>query len=94
MFIFDSEGEYEAFLLDNAVRAVKTQRGAFYPQSDYGSEVYRINKEPKALYALCAARRALLSQDGMYPVDARKTNTGYDFTVLLNGTERMVSVSF
>ena len=80
-------------LIEMAARAVKTRRGDFYPLSDYGSDLHKISKGPRALYALCAARRALAREDGIYPVSAQQTDTGYNFTVLLNGKERQVSVS-
>lgn len=91
--IYNSESEYESLMLENAARAILTHRGDFYPKSDYGSDLYKISKEPEDIYALCAARRALIYEDGIYPICAAKTDSGYDFTVLLNGYERQVSVS-
>lgn len=91
--VYNSENEYESLMLKNAARAIKTHRGEFYPKKDYGSNLYAVSKEPWEIYALCAARRALIYEDGIYPVRAEKTDSGYEFTVLLNGNERQVSVS-
>lgn len=92
--IFNSESEYETMVLENTARVIKTHRGDFYPDCDYGSDVYKTANEPKALYALSAVCRALYKMDGIYPVSARETENGFDFTILLNGSERQVSVSF
>ena len=56
MPVFNSENEYESFLLANTARALKTHRGDFYPQCDYGSNLYKITK--KAGKSLCALRRS------------------------------------
>lgn len=93
MPVFNSESEYESFLLANTARALKTHRGDFYPQCDYGSNLYKITKKPENLYALCAAAQALCGENGMFPVCAEKTETGYAITVLINGAERLVSIS-
>ena len=47
--IFNSESEYEAMVLENTARVIKTHRGDFYPDCDYGSDVYKTANEPKAL---------------------------------------------
>lgn len=93
MRIFNSESEYEALLLENAARAVSTHLGEFYPDCSYGSGAFSISKEPKTVYAVCEARRSLRGQDGIYVISAGETQNGFDFTVLLNGSERRVSVS-
>lgn len=94
MRIFSSEDEYETLLLENAARAVKTHRGDFYPLCSYGSELYAVTQEPFEANALVQARRALYGQRGIYPVSAEKTQDGYEFTVLLNGEERQMSILF
>ena len=91
---FNSESEYEALLLENATRKIKTHRGEFYPDCDYGSDACEFTDEPMALYALSAACRAFYKENGIYPVNVRKTENGFDFNLLLNGAERQVSVSF
>lgn len=90
--IFNSEEEYEALLLENAARAIKTHRGAFYPLGSYGSGLYAVTQEPFETHALAQARRALYGQSGIYPVSAVKTQNDYKFTVLLNGEERQVRI--
>lgn len=92
--IFNSESEYEAMVLENTERVIRTHRGDFYPDCEYGSDAYKTSNEPKALYVLSAVCRALYKIDGIYPVSARETETGFDLTILLNGAERQVSVSF
>lgn len=91
---YNSESEYEAILLDNAARKIKTHRGEFYPDCDYGSDAFKITEEPAALYALSAANRVLYKEDGIFAVSAEKTEDGFIFTLLLNSNERQVSVSF
>ena len=92
--LYNSESEYEAILLENVARIIKTHRGEFYPDCDYGSNAFNITQEPMALYALSAANLALYKEDGIFPISAQKTENGFDLTILLNSKERQVSVSF
>lgn len=85
-------GEYTETIYQDIARAIQTERGAFYPDKNYGSELRRIKEEPAVLYALCLARNAVYGMNGVYITKAQQADGGFNFTVVINDTEREVFV--
>lgn len=79
--------------IQNAVRALETHRGEFYPDPDFGSLINETDREPRALYALCFARQALSGFDGIYALSAEKAGNSYSVLLCVNGNERPVTIS-
>lgn len=82
----------EEALLFNAVRALYTARGSFYPDKNYGSKIRRAACMPNEFYALCYARQALYNINGVYVKSVSSENGKYDFTLLVNNKERQVQI--
>lgn len=76
----------------NAVRALYTARGSFYPDKNYGSKIRCTLNMPNEFYALCFARQALYNINGVYVKSVARENGKYDFTLLVNNKERQVQI--
>lgn len=86
-----AEIQYIEELLQNAVIALQTPRGSFYPDKNYGSQLRAVKEKSEAL-AACCARQALSGFDGVYIKSAKINDNGYEFTVLVNDQERQVLI--
>jgi len=80
------ETDYINELLQNAVIALNTERGAFYPDKNYGGFIDR--GQPSAVYALARARQALWKTDGVFVKSAFAADGKYIFTLIINNEER------
>lgn len=84
--------EYTQTVFQDIARALRAERGAFYPDKNYGSELRKIKEEPVLLYALCLARSAVYGMDGVYISKAQRADGGLEFTVIINDMKREVFV--
>lgn len=87
-----AENDYIDEVLQNAVIALETLRGSFYPDKNYGSRL-RKEKILSGEHAACLARQALSGFDGVYVKSAKIIENGCEFTVAVNGKERQVLIS-
>ena len=86
-----AEVQYIEELLQNAVIALQTPRGSFYPDKNFGSQLKAAKDRNEAL-AACCARQALSGFDGIYIKSAEINDNGYTFTLLVNDQERQVLI--
>lgn len=82
------ETEYSDELLQNIAVVLRAERGRFYPDKNFGAHIFST-----ADYALAFARQALYGLNGVYIKSAEETQNGFDFTVIINHSERQVFVS-
>ena len=80
------ETDYLDEVLQNALIAVNTKRGSFYPDKAYGC--YKEGVPDSAVYALACARQALWKTDGVFVKSALKEGGKYVFTLIINNEER------
>lgn len=94
-YVKDGEGlaevQYIEELLQNAVIALQTLRGSFYPDKNFGSQLRTAKADSEAL-AACYARQALSGFDGVHIKAAKINKNGYAFTLLVNDQERQVLI--
>lgn len=86
-----AEVQYIEELLQNAVIALQTLRGSFYPDKNFGSQLRTAEDVSEAL-AACYARQALSGFDGVYIKSAKMGGNGCEFTLLINDQERQVLI--
>lgn len=86
-----AEVQYIEELLQNAVIALQTLRGSFYPDKNFGSQLKNAKNMSEAL-AVCYARQALSGFDGVHIKSAKINDNGYAFTLLVNDQERQVLI--
>ena len=86
-----AEVQYIEELLQNAVIALQTLRGGFYPDKNFGSQLRAVQEKNEAL-AACCARQALSGFDGVFVKSAKINDNGYSFTILVNDQERQVLI--
>ena len=86
-----AEVQYIEELLQNAVIALQTLRGSFYPDKNFGSQLRNFSEVNEAL-AACCARQALSGFDGVLIKSAKATGDGYEFNLLVNDRERQVLI--
>ena len=94
-YVKDGEGlaevQYIEELLQNAVIALQTLRGSFYPDKNYGAQLKNIKGGSEAL-AACCARQALSGFDGVHIKAVKIKDNDYAFTLLINDLERQVLI--
>ena len=85
--------EREAFhdALHHAAVALRAERGRFYPDKSFGSQLSRLTP-PVNAYALAYARQALAETDGVFAVKAEKNGGMVQVTLLINNEEGTVSI--
>ncbi len=83
--------DYMEQLLQNVVFHLNTQRGKFYPDKDFGSNIKQSSVCNAAL-ALAYARQAVDDLDGVYVKSCVYENDGFSFCILLNDEERLVRI--
>lgn len=86
-----AEVQYIEELLQNAVIALQTLRGSFYPDKNFGSQLRTVKDHNEAL-ALCYARQALSGFDGVHIKSAKISGNGCEFTLSVNDQERQVLI--
>ena len=86
-----AEVQYIEELLQNAVIALQTLRGSFYPDKNFGTQLKNAKDRNEAL-AACYARQALSGFDGVHIKSAKINDNGYAFTLLINDQERQVLI--
>ena len=86
-----AEVQYIEELLQNAVIALQTLRGSFYPDKNFGAQL-RNAKDRSEAFAACCARQALSGFDGVHIKSVEISDTGYAFTLLVNDQERQVLI--
>lgn len=84
--------DYIDQLTQNAKLVLTAGRGHFYPNKDFGSSVKQLHDESMSDYALCYARQALDTLDGVCVKQAVFSNNQWCFTLEINGEERQVTV--
>lgn len=85
--------EYIDEVVQAASMALKTQRGRFYPNKNFGSYIKTaINKDNNA--ALVYARQATEHIDGVYVKNAEVKNNGLFADLIINDVERSVRIDF
>lgn len=80
-------------ILQNAVVCLVAQRGAFYPNKDFGMRFASAEKEPFDKYLLSFARQALSSFDGVVVKSVCSTSEKLVFNLLINDDERIAEVN-
>lgn len=88
-----AEIEHIEELLQNAAIALKTQRGSFYPDKNYGSALQKAEKEIDEMYAAAYAQQALYNLSGITIKSVKIKDDDYEFTVEVNNQERQVLVT-
>lgn len=78
--------------LQDCFAAILCPRGDFYPDKDFGSRIKYALKSSAESEFLAYARQAVHSIDGVYIKSARKGAEAIEFTVVINDTERQVSI--
>ncbi|MBR3148973.1 MAG: hypothetical protein IKF64_02295 [Eubacterium sp.] len=88
------ECDYTEELLQNAYVLLKSKRGQFYPNKNFGSKIYAIDSEPADEYLRAYAEQALASLDGVYVKSARFENGTAVIRLVLNNKEGLVRINF
>lgn len=78
-------------LLADSLLALKTKRGKFYPDKNFGS---RIDNTLSNEEILAYARQAVSALDGVCIKSAEKMNNKVFFALVLNEEERQVMLSY
>ncbi len=74
-------------LLPSIAMLLKTERGSFYPDKNYGTQAFST-----ADYAFAFANQALHGIGGVYIKSVEQKQNVFEFTVIINDSEREVSV--
>ena len=85
--------DYTDELMQNALVLLTAKRDEFYPNKDFGSQIARINMEPKDDYLAAYASQALSSLDGVYVKEAYFEDKIAYITMMLNDKERTVAIN-
>lgn len=88
-----AEIEHIEEVLQNIAIALKTQRGSFYPDKNYGSALFNAGKETDEAYAAAYARQALYNLSGVLIKSVKIYNSNFEFTIAVNNQERQVLVT-
>ena len=88
-----AEIEHIEELLQNAAIALKTHRGSFYPDKNYGSALQKAGKDTDEMYAMAYAQQALYNLSGIVIKSVKINNNNYEFTITVNNQERQVLVT-
>ncbi len=81
-------------LVQAAQVLLRTARGRFYPNKDFGSQIASITRAPKSAYLEAYARQALDALDGVYVKEAHFEGSIAEITLVVNDEERLVRMSF
>lgn len=84
--------EYIEELLQNALVALSTRRGRFYPNKSFGSYIKGNAEQPLCEYAFAFASQALDGIDGVYVKSAAEAENGLKINLIINSQEREVTV--
>lgn len=82
--------EYIEQLLQNAVLMIGAQRGKFYPDKNFGSQITSCVNEASALGY---ARQSLADLDGVFVKSAKINDGKITFSLIINDEERSVVIS-
>lgn len=85
--------EYIDELLQSISMVLYARRGGFYPNKDFGSSIRTALSEPKAGYIAAYARQALEGIDGVFVKEAEPNPGSVRITLMINDTERRVSIN-
>lgn len=85
--------DYIEEVLQNAFVAIKTKRGRFYPNKNFGSYIDMVDNTDMLGYILSFARQAVDEIDGVYIKSVKKTNDGFIFKVVVNSKEGEITVN-
>lgn len=85
--------DYLDELLQNVFFHLTVQRGDFYPDKNFGSNLRRLAGVNEAM-ALAYARQAVDHLDGVYIKNCVYEDNGFNFCIMLNDEERQVRVSY
>ena len=85
------ETEHMEELLQGLALAFAAERGCFYPNKDFGSDLSGAAGD--LLYAAGRASQAVSGTDGVYVKSAEYSGGQYIITVVINNEERQVAVS-
>lgn len=81
-------------LLQNIKIVLRTSKGAFYPDKNFGSRINGISNVPIDEYAAAFAREALDGIDGVCVKAAHYQDNSLTVNLLINDEERQVSVNY
>ena len=87
-----AEVDYIDEVLQNAALAITAKRGRFYPNKDFGSQIYKIDCRPFEEYALCYARQAVDGINGVYIKSVKLQKNTLIFSVTINDIEKEVKI--
>ncbi|MGN0527867.1 MAG: hypothetical protein ACI4IE_01945 [Eubacterium sp.] len=79
-------------IVQSVILILTAHRGKFYPDKNYGSLLSDIICAPQDEYALCYARQALDSIDGVFVKKAQTVQDRYIFDLIINDEERQVEI--
>lgn len=78
-------------LLQDIALNLKTARGRFYPDKNFGSDIFSLNAKDE-IYAACLARQAVSNINGVYIKSVKIIDKNFEFTVIINNLERKVLI--
>lgn len=78
--------------LNDVLLAIRTERGSFYPDKNYGADLNSVLGEQEEIAVLSCARQAVYHFNGIYIKKVSASKAGFKFTVIANGFEGEVFV--
>ncbi len=85
------EIEYIDELLQNVALNIRTEKGKFYPDKNFGSHIFSAEYKTDK-YIIGLARQAVSSLNGVYIKSVKITDKSFEFTVIVNNLERQVFI--
>lgn len=80
-------------ILQNIVQLIPVHRGSFYPNKNYGSNLFRLDSTaPIDEYALSYIRQAVDSIDGVYVKSVKLEDDALLTTFIINDEERQALI--
>ncbi|MCD7873129.1 MAG: hypothetical protein LUG21_07535 [Clostridiales bacterium] len=84
--------EYSEIIYQDIIRMLKTDKGSFYPDKNFGSKLTAASEKPINVCAVGLAREAVLNANGVYIKSVCEKQNGFNVTVVINGIEREVLI--